>query len=52
MVVQWLRLHAPNARGLGLIPGRGTRAHMLQQKNQHAATKDPACHNEDLTSRN
>ena len=22
LVVQWLRLHAPNAGGLGLIPGR------------------------------
>ena len=24
LVVQWLRLHAPNAGGLGLIPGQGT----------------------------
>ena len=29
-VVQWLRLHAPNAAGLGLIPGQGTRSCMLQ----------------------
>ena len=29
-MVQWLRLHAPNAGGLGLIPGQGTRAHILQ----------------------
>ena len=29
LVVQWLRLHAPNAGGLGSIPGRGTRSHML-----------------------
>ena len=29
-VVQWLRLHAPNAGGPGLIPGRGTRSRMLQ----------------------
>ena len=28
-VVQWLRLHIPNA-GLGSIPGRGTRSHKLQ----------------------
>ena len=27
---QWLRLHAPNAGGLGSIPVLGTRAHMLQ----------------------
>ena len=26
----WLRLHAPNVRGPGLIPGQGTRSHMLQ----------------------
>ena len=25
LVVQWLRLHTPNARGRGLIPGRGTK---------------------------
>ena len=24
-MVQWLRLHASNARGMGLIPGRGTK---------------------------
>ncbi|TEA30837.1 hypothetical protein DBR06_SOUSAS15510001, partial [Sousa chinensis] len=29
-VVQWLRLHVPNAGGPGLIPGQGTRSHMLQ----------------------
>ena len=26
LVVQWLRLCAPNAVGLGLIPGQGTRS--------------------------
>ena len=30
LVVLWLRLHTPNAGGLGLIPGQGTRPHMLQ----------------------
>ena len=30
LVVQWLRLHAPNAGSLGLIPGQGTRSHMMQ----------------------
>ena len=29
-VVQGLRLHAPNAGGLGSIPDQGTRSHMLQ----------------------
>ena len=29
LAVQWLRLHAPNAGDLGLIPGQGTRSHML-----------------------
>ena len=28
--VQWLRFHSPNAGGLGLVPGRGTRSHMMQ----------------------
>ena len=30
LVVQWLRLHTPNAESLGSIPGQGTRSHMLQ----------------------
>ena len=30
LVVQWLRLLAPNARGLNSIPGQGTRSHMPQ----------------------
>ena len=29
-MVQWLRLHAPNAGVPGLIPDQGTRSHMLQ----------------------
>ena len=33
LVVQWVRLHAPSAGGLGSMPGQGTRSHM------HAATK-------------
>ena len=28
LVVQWLRLCAPNAVGVGSIPGQGTRSHM------------------------
>ena len=31
-MVQWLRLQAPSAQGPGLIPGRGTRSHVLQVK--------------------
>ena len=30
LVVQWLRLYAPNAGGMGLIPGQRTRADILQ----------------------
>ena len=30
LVVQWLRCHAPNAQGLGLTPGQGTRSHTSQ----------------------
>ena len=30
LVVQWLRLHDPNAGGLGSIPGQGTRSRVLQ----------------------
>jgi len=30
LVVQWSRLCVPNAGKLGLIPGRGTRSHVLQ----------------------
>ena len=39
LVVQWVRLHAPNAGSPGSIPGWGTRSCM------HAATKKPACRN-------
>ena len=30
LVVQWLKLHAPNSGSLGLIPGQGTGSHMPQ----------------------
>ena len=52
LVVQWLRLHTPNARGPGSIPGQETRSCMPQLKILHAATKDPACGNEDPACRN
>ena len=48
LVVQWLRLHTPNAGGPGSIPGEPTGCHVLQLLNKspyasmrilHAATK-------------
>ena len=33
-MVQCVRLQAPNAGGQGLIPGQGTRTHMLQLRPQ------------------
>ena len=50
LVVQCLRLRAPNAGGLGSILGQGTRSHTLQgrskilsatTKSTHAASEDP-----------
>ena len=68
LVVQWVRVCAPNAGGPGSIPGLGTRSHLPQrrsctpqlrvcmpqlQKIPHATTtKDPTCHNEDPTCHN
>ena len=37
-MVQWLRLHAPNAVGPGLVPGQGTKSHMLQLRPRTAKT--------------
>ena len=65
-MVQWVRLRTPNAGGLDLIPGQGTRscmpqlrARMPQLKIPHAATtaparrtEDPAHGNEDPVCRN
>ena len=65
-MVQWLRLHAPNAGGLGSVPGQGTRSCMLQLRacmpqvkiplasteDLTCGTKDPACCNEDLAGGN
>ena len=33
-MVQWLRLLAPNAEGMGLIPGQGSKTHVAS-KTQH-----------------
>ena len=42
LVVQWVKLHAPNAGGPGSIPGQGTRSRMhAATKSPHAATKIP-----------
>ena len=41
LVVQWLRLCAPNAGGLGSIPGRGTRPHTLLLRVRVPQLKDP-----------
>ena len=53
-MVQWLRLHIPNAGSPGLIPGRGTRSHMPELKILQAATKikEPLCFNHDLAQTN
>ena len=49
LVVQWLRLCAPNAWGPDLIPGQGTRSHLPQLRvHSHAATKDLTRCSEDL----
>ncbi|TEA33612.1 hypothetical protein DBR06_SOUSAS3910180, partial [Sousa chinensis] len=53
LVAQWFRLHAPNAGGLGSIPGQGTRVtcmpqlrvHMSQLRSLRATTKEPTCCN-------
>ena len=53
LVVQWIRLCAPNAEGPGSIPGKVTRPHMhaatksmhAATKSLHAKTKEPTCCN-------
>ena len=42
LVVQWLRLCAPNAGGVGLIPGLGTRFHMPQLKTSYKLKLRPS----------
>ena len=42
LAVQWLRLHASNARGVGSIPGQGTKcphAAAKKKKNMHKQKK-------------
>ena len=38
-MVRWLRLHSPNAGGLGPIPGPGTRSCMMQLNSSNTAMK-------------
>ena len=47
LVLQWLRLRAPNAGGPGSIPGQGTGPHMQQLKIPRAKMQieDPMCGN-------
>ena len=53
LVVQWVRLRAPNAGDPGSIPGWGTRSHMhaatksshATTKSLHATTKKSTCRN-------
>ena len=40
LVVQWLRLCAPNAWGLGYMSGWGTRSHVLQLRSDTAKKKN------------
>ena len=39
LVVQWLRLCAPNAEGPGSTPSQGLRSHVPQLKIPHAVMK-------------
>ena len=41
LVAQWLRLCAPNAGGLGSIPGQGVRFHVPQLRIRKPQLKDP-----------
>ena len=41
LVVQWLRLHTPNAGSLGSIPGQGTRFHMPQLRARMPQLRSP-----------
>ena len=47
-VVQWLRLHAPNAGGPGFDPWSGHHIPHATTKNLLTSTEDPACCNQDL----
>ena len=40
LVVQWLRLYAPNVEDLGSIPGQWTRSHILQLEKRKTLNKE------------
>ena len=44
LVVQWLRLHTPNAWGPGTIPGLETRLHSPQLKEATCCNEDERSH--------
>ena len=44
LMIQWLRLHDPNAGGQGSIPGQISHA---TAKSSHTTAKNPACHTTD-----
>ena len=50
LVVQWLRLHAPNAGDPGSIPAQGTRSRKPQLRVHTPQLKDPLRCNEDQGS--
>ena len=48
LAIQWLRLRAPSAEGLGSMPGQGTRAHVpaaTESSRAATMTEDPKCLN-------
>ena len=47
LVVQWLRLHTPNAGGPGFEPWLENWIPLAATKNSHTTIKDPAGHSED-----
>lgn len=50
LVVQLLRLYAPNIGRLALISGQVTGFPQTTTKNLHATTEDPVCRNQDWCS--
>ena len=52
LVVQWLRLHAPNVGGVGSIRGQGTRFQGPRLRVPVLQLKNPTCRDEDLVQPN
>ena len=51
LAVQWLRFHARNAEGSGLIPGQETVSHVLKLRVRTSPLRDLACRSENGRSR-